>query len=100
MMMIYLNSSVLWKLVFYLLSNGTEIHSQFVRPVTHQLFLSEEIKDISGHLYHLYTGQVLSTWLYYNSHFSLTFTSQVSSLDWFRIERMLKLKWCGFVLSK
>lgn len=85
---------VLWKLVFYLTSNQREIHSQFVSSITHQLFQSEEIKGISGQLYHLYKGQMSSTWLSYNSHFSLTFGSEVSRLDWLKVKQTLSSQWC------
>ncbi|XP_061181618.1 uncharacterized protein LOC133190156 [Saccostrea echinata] len=93
------NSSILWKLVFYLMSNQGELRSQFVTPVTHQLFQSEEIKGITGQAYHLYTGQMSSTWLSYNSHFSLTFSSEVSEQEWFRVRRVLKPEWCKSVLK-
>ncbi|XP_052686989.1 uncharacterized protein LOC128166095 isoform X1 [Crassostrea angulata] len=88
------DSMVLWKLVFYLTSNQREIHSQFVSSITHQLFQSEEIKGISGQLYHLYKGQMSSTWLSYNSHFSLTFGSEVSRLDWLKVKQTLSSQWC------
>lgn len=87
-------SMVLWKLVFYLTSNQREIHSQFVSSITHQMFQSEEIKGISGQLYHLYKGQMSSTWLSYNSHFSLAFGSEVSRLDWLKVKQTLSRQWC------
>lgn len=93
-------SMVLWKLVFYLTSNQREIHSEFVSSITHQLFQSEEIKGISGQLYHLYKGQMSSTWLSYNSHFSLTFGSEVSRLDWLKVKQTLSSQWCRNRIGK
>ncbi|XP_062576750.1 uncharacterized protein LOC134238644 [Saccostrea cucullata] len=89
------NSSILWKLVFYLMSNHGEVQSQFVTPITHQLFQSEEIKGITGQAYHLYTGQRSSTWLSYNSHFSLTFSSEVSEQEWLQFRKVLQPHWCS-----